>query len=94
MFGTDENSLALLGQWRQAKTLRDPDQVKRMAESKGLQFFAAMTLDAPMYHVHGNDKTIFYGSLADAAQFVADYSLLKPYPAFAEPPLGKRSNPQ
>lgn len=93
MFGTDENSLALLGQWRQAKTLRDPDQVKQMAESKGLQFLAAMTLDAPMYHVRGNGKRIFYGSLADAAQFVADYSLLQPYPAFEEPSRAKRGNP-
>jgi hypothetical protein len=91
MFGTDEHSLAMLGQWRKAKVLRDPEQVKQMAESKGLEFFAAMTLDAPMFHVRANEKGLFYGSFEDAAQFVSDYNVLQqPHPAFAEPPLGKR----
>lgn len=76
MFGTDEHSLALLGQWRKAKTLRDPDEVKRLAESKGLEFFAAMTLDAPRYNVLGNGKRVFSGSFEDAAKFVNDYTLV------------------
>lgn len=94
MFGADEHSLALLGQWRQAKALRDPEQVRRIAESKGLEFFEAMTLDAPMYHVRGNDKGLFYGNFEDAAKFVNDYNVaVRPYPAFAESPLSKPDRP-
>jgi hypothetical protein len=89
MFGTDEHSLALLGQWRQAKKLRDPEQVKRMAQDKGLEFFAALTLDTPMYNVRANDKHLFYGNFEDAAKFVSDYNVAQLHPSFSDLPRGK-----
>lgn len=86
MFGTDEHSLALLGQWRQAKKLRDPEQVKRLAQDKGLEFFAATTLDAQMYHVSANGKSLFYGNFDDAAKFVNDYNVAQLHPSFSNLP--------
>jgi hypothetical protein len=70
MFGTDEHSKALLGQWSRAKQLRDPDVVIQLAKSKGMHMFKAHTLDATMYIIDRGGKVVFRGSLEDAGKFV------------------------
>jgi hypothetical protein len=76
MFGTDEHSQALLGQWRRSKQLRDPAAVKAMAEKKGLQMHKAHTLDAEMYLISRAGTPLTRGNLETVAKFVDEYSIV------------------
>lgn len=75
MFGTDEHSKAMLGQWTRAKELRNPDLVIKLADEKGLNMFKEHTLDASVYVIDRGGEAIFRGSLEDAGKFVDNYNI-------------------
>lgn len=75
MFGTDEHSKALLGQWTRAKELRNPDVVIKLASDKGLGMFPALKADPTIFCINRGGEIIFRGNLEDACKFVDDYNI-------------------